>query len=276
MSSSSALELSAPAKLNLVLEVLGRRPDGYHEIDTILTEIDLCDRVSLERADGIELEVTGEPAPADATNLAWRAAEALGVGARIRLHKRIPAGAGLGGGSSDAAAVLKGLDRLYGLETPPGRLLELATGLGADVPFFLTGGLARCGGIGERVEPLPPLGEKRFILAVPDLPLATKAVYRAFDPVLTGNRETASLFVKRHLGGSGPTRAVCFNRLQGVAEGLEPRLSAVREHLEARFGAPFTLTGSGSAYFAAIDVDACPETASAGGVSARLFRVGNR
>ncbi|MHC4339573.1 MAG: 4-(cytidine 5'-diphospho)-2-C-methyl-D-erythritol kinase, partial [Planctomycetota bacterium] len=176
MSSSSALELEAPAKLNLCLEVLGRRPDGYHEIDSVFAAIDLCDTVRLERSDAIRLTVHGEAAPEDDTNLAWRAAEALGVGASISLEKRIPAGAGLGGGSSDAAAVLLGLDRLYGLGTGRERLLEIALGLGADVPFFLTGGTARCRGVGERVEPLPPAPGRRYLLVIPALVTSTQDV----------------------------------------------------------------------------------------------------
>ena len=250
MSSSSALELAAPAKLNLFLEVLGRRPDGYHEIDTVLTTIDLADRVRLERATRISLTVEGEAAPADSTNLAWRAAAALGVGARIHLEKRIPAGSGLGGGSSDAAAVLLGLDRLYDLRTPPARLHELAAGLGADVPFFLLGpGLARGRGIGDRLEPLPPRPPMRFHLVLPPLHVSTAEVYGALGPGLTENREIAKFLAEKNYRREEPGRATHFNRLQSVAEGLEPRLSQVRRAAEARFGVPFTLTGSGSAYF---------------------------
>ncbi|MHC4224837.1 MAG: 4-(cytidine 5'-diphospho)-2-C-methyl-D-erythritol kinase, partial [Planctomycetota bacterium] len=204
MSSSSALELEAPAKLNLCLEVLGRRPDGYHEIDSVFAAIDLCDTVRLERSDAIRLTVHGEAAPEDDTNLAWRAAEALGVGASISLEKRIPAGAGLGGGSSDAAAVLLGLDRLYGLGTGRERLLEIALGLGADVPFFLTGGTARCRGVGERVEPLPPAPGRRYLLVIPALVTSTQDVYSGLEPGLTGHPEIATVFVRDYYRREGP------------------------------------------------------------------------
>ena len=131
----NSIELIAPAKLNLFLEVVGRRPDGYHEIDSVFAEIDLCDRVRLERAETMSLTVEGEPAPSDNRNLAWRAAEALGRTVCIHLAKEIPPGAGLGGGSSDAAAVLKGVDRLYGLGLETAELAEIGVGLGADAPM---------------------------------------------------------------------------------------------------------------------------------------------
>ena len=249
MSSSSTLELEAPAKLNLCLEVLGRRPDGYHEIDSVFAAIDLCDTVRLERGGEIRLTVRGEAAPEDETNLAWRAAEALGVGASITLDKRIPAGAGLGGGSSDAAAVLMGLDRLYGLGIGRERLSEIALELGADVPFFLTGGTARCRGVGERIEPLPPAPGRRYLLAIPALATVTRDVYGGLEPGLTGNPETATVFVRDYYRREGPGRFTCFNRLQAVAERLDPRLREVRRSAEDRYGCSLTLTGSGSAYF---------------------------
>ncbi|MFQ5845928.1 MAG: 4-(cytidine 5'-diphospho)-2-C-methyl-D-erythritol kinase [Planctomycetota bacterium] len=251
MSSSSTIELFAPAKLNLCLEVLGRRPDGYHEIDSLVQAVDLCDRIRLERADAIHFEVHGE-APAGRHNLAWRAADLLGVGARIVLHKRIPPGSGLGGGSSDAAAVLHGLNRLYGLGHAPAALAEMGARLGADVPFFLHGGAARCRGVGERVEPLPdPPPGTRFLLLLPPVRMETKRVYGALQAPLTGSPEVAKFFSRIYFGKEGPLRAPFFNRLQEVAEGLEPRLGRLRREAETACGAAFTMTGSGSAYFAA-------------------------
>src|SRR5438552_1268490 len=141
------LVLNAAAKVNLILEVLGKRDDGYHELVTVMQAVDLSDRVT--REDSADLELTSSPGvPADGRNLALRAAtalrEAAGVtrGARITLDKRIPVAAGLGGGSTDAAAVLLGLNRLWRLRWPVARLDEVATGLGMDVPFFLRGGTA--------------------------------------------------------------------------------------------------------------------------------------
>jgi 4-diphosphocytidyl-2-C-methyl-D-erythritol kinase len=249
-SNSGAIELLAPAKLNLRLEIVGTRPDGYHEIDSVFQAIDLADRLRIERAPAIALTVEGD-APADRTNLVWRAAEALRVGARIHLEKRIPSGAGLGGGSSDAAAALLGLVRLYRLGIAPQRLLETALSLGADVPFFLTGGRARCGGIGERVVPLPSPAPLRFLLLWPEIPLSTARVYRAYDEEMAltpgGKRATVAG------GKQGTDLLPYFNRLQEAAERLDPRLRDVRSEAERTFGLPFTMTGSGSAYFAPLE-----------------------
>jgi len=249
VSSSSALELGAPAKLNLCLEVLGLRPDGYHEIDSVFVELDLCDRLKIELADEISIEVTGGPAPRDETNLAWRAAVALGVGAKIQIEKRIPAGGGLGGGSSDAAATLLALDELHGLELSALELHEIATSLGADVPFFLQGGTARCTGRGEVIEPVPDAPQKSFFIVIPPFQNSTAEVYGALDPGLTGNPETASFFLKEYCGGAESGSAPYFNRLQVAAERLDPRLAEVRRVAETHYGCVFTMSGSGSSYF---------------------------
>lgn len=270
MSSSSPTELLAPAKLNLFLEVLGRRPDGYHEIDSVFAALDLADTVRVAPAPSLSLTVEGRAAPADRTNLAWRAAEALGVPARIHLVKRIPAGAGLGGGSSDAAAVLRAL----GGHLPPERLREVAAGLGADVPFFLTGGTARCRGIGERVEPVPGAPRRRFLLLLPEIAMTTAEVYAAVSAAgLTGNRQNASVFLRRYSGKEGPGRTRYFNRLQGAAEGLDGRLREVRERAESLYGAAFTMSGSGSAYFAEFTGDVRPREFTAAGVRVEALEV---
>ncbi|MHC4953957.1 MAG: 4-(cytidine 5'-diphospho)-2-C-methyl-D-erythritol kinase [Planctomycetota bacterium] len=251
--------LRAPAKLNLFLEVLGRRPDGYHEIDSLMVEIDLADSVEIEAADSISLDVGGPESggiPADQTNLAWRAAEALGVGAKIRIEKQIPAGGGLGGGSSDAATVLRGLNDIYGLGLSGDRLSQLGTGLGADVPFFLTGGWARCRGIGERVESVPAPGVKKYLLVLPGIPSLTADVYAALDAGLTENPLKATVSLAKYLDSGRGEGLPHFNRLQGAAERIEPRLRAIREDAESRFGMSFTLTGSGSSYFAEVGAGA--------------------
>ena len=175
--------LQTSAKVNLVLEVLGKRPDGYHEIATVMQTVDLFDRLTLEAAPTISLETDDSALPADERNLIVRAALLLrqvsGVeaGARMRLRKRIPVAAGLGGGSSDAAATLWGLNRLWGLRWPRARLSELAGRLGMDVPFFLTGGPALATGRGERVERLPAAGGYALVLVNPRVPLSTVEVY---------------------------------------------------------------------------------------------------
>lgn len=236
----------ARGKLNLFLELLGRRRDGYHEIDSVFAEIDLHDTLTIEPADALSVEVTGLPAPAGPENLAYKAAEALGARVRIRLEKRIPIGGGLGGGSSDAAAVLKALGGGLG----PERLHAIAKALGSDVPFFLVGKTARCRGVGDLVEPLGGPPGRRFLLLVPRLHMATARVYGAAGPLLTGPRRNATVFARRYLRQG---KVPYFNRLQEAAEGLEPRLREVREKGERMFSRVFTMTGSGATYFAPLD-----------------------
>ncbi|MHC4491887.1 MAG: 4-(cytidine 5'-diphospho)-2-C-methyl-D-erythritol kinase [Planctomycetota bacterium] len=195
----------------------------------------------------------------------------------VHLVKRIPAGAGLGGGSSDAAAVLKGLVSLYGLTLPDGHLAEVAVSLGADVPFFLHGGTARCRGIGERVEPRAGGGGRRFLLVVPDLNMSTAAVYGALPAGLTGKRQNANVFARRYFGKAGPGRAFHFNRLQAAAESLDPRLREVREKAEALWGTTFTMSGSGSSYFSESGKEARPPSPfEAGGVRAQVYLITTR
>ena len=161
--------LRTPAKVNLALEVLRKRPDGYHELSTVLQAVDLCDRLTVETADTITLETSEPGLPTDERNLVVRAArmlrDAAGVdrGARIRLEKRIPLAAGLGGGSSDAAATLWGLNRLWGLRWKRERLVELAVALGMDVPFFLGRGRALGTGRGEVLRPLPSVAPSKVV-----------------------------------------------------------------------------------------------------------------
>jgi 4-diphosphocytidyl-2-C-methyl-D-erythritol kinase len=209
----------ALAKLTLGLRVTGVRADGYHELDAEMVTIDLADELTF--TDGTGLEVTGPAADGVPTegNLVQRALGVVGRTARVRLHKVIPPGAGLGGGSADAAAVL----RWAGVDD-----LAVAASLGADVPFCLVGGRARVRGIGDVVEPLPD--EARvFTLLVPHLHVSTPAVYAAWD----------------RLGGptaDGP------NDLEPAALAVEPRLAAARDELAERTGCVPLLAGSGSTW----------------------------
>ena len=190
-----ALELIAPAKLNLVLEVTGRRSDGYHEIASVMQTIDLADTVRLEAAASIEIDVVGEEllgVPREGPrNLAYAAAHALAeaagntdLGVRIELEKRIPAGMGLGGGSSDAAAVLRGLNRLWELNLDPEALAALAASVGSDVPFFVSGGAALVGGRGEQVDLIPDGVSMELTLFVSELELEdkTRRMYGLLSP----------------------------------------------------------------------------------------------
>jgi 4-diphosphocytidyl-2-C-methyl-D-erythritol kinase len=216
--------LDAPAKLTLRLRVVGVRPDGYHLLDAEMVTVDLHDTLEIAPGDGLEIRgPAGGGVPAGDANLVRRALEATGRRARVTLVKRIRAGAGLGGGSADAAAVL----RWAGASDP-----ALAARLGADVPFCLMGGRARVSGIGEQVEPLPfdAVDGRPFTLVVPPFGVSTAAVYRAWD----------------ELGGPA---ASGLNDLEPAALAVEPRLYEWRDRLAVATGRVPLLAGSGSTWF---------------------------
>jgi 4-diphosphocytidyl-2-C-methyl-D-erythritol kinase len=244
----------APAKLNLFLHVVGRRPDGYHLLQSVFTLIDRCDTIRVRvRDDGGIVRVSDLPGVPAAQDLAVRAAlllqEASGTaqGADIELDKRIPMGGGLGGGSSDAATVLMALDRAWGTGFGAEALAELAVGLGADVPFFLLGTAAWVEGIGERLRPveLPP---RWYVVLVPPVAVPTGAVFQAAE--LTRNTETLKIedFSARLQRGDwsglgNDLQPVVANRFPEVKRALE----WLGRHGDAR------MTGSGSCVFAAFE-----------------------
>ena len=172
-----SVTLVAPAKINWTLEVLGLRDDGYHEVRTVMQTIDICDEVVLERSAALTLSVEGDHAATDEDHTLL-AARLLGkelgreLPASIHIRKRIPVSAGLGGGSSDAAAVLRGLDALYDLDAGMERLGSVAAGIGSDVGFFLHGGTALGEGRGERILPLPDAPEAWLVVLTPPISLA--------------------------------------------------------------------------------------------------------
>lgn len=187
-----AFTVLARAKINWSLNILGVRPNGYHELDMLMQQISLSDELVFEPADALSLTVGG--APGDESDLVLKAARALAElarqrgmetsGARICLTKRIPSRAGLGGGSADCAETLKALNRLWNLNFPMETLLELGAKLGADVPFCLTGGLARVSGVGERIEPLRNPPHCALVLITPGGGLSTPEVFRAYDKMV--------------------------------------------------------------------------------------------
>jgi 4-diphosphocytidyl-2-C-methyl-D-erythritol kinase len=271
----------APAKLNLFLEVLGRRADGFHELETLMAPIRLFDTLRLTvapaGADGeagpINLKLRSGlplrppryelPFPVDRKNLVVHALELLRersgctLGANVELVKRIPAAAGLGGGSSDAAAALRLANRAWGLEWPADQLEQLAAELGSDVPFFLKAGVAICRGRGERVEPIEGLPAMHFVVVKPPEGLSTVEVYRAHD-ALAGASVDWSSPESRTLRRMTEARLSnawrgsydwMLNRLESAAASLSPWI----ERLQAAFdGLGFLrhqLSGSGTAYF---------------------------
>ena len=218
----TADRVEALAKLTLSLRITGVRPDGYHLLDAEMVTVDLADTLTFAAGDGLEVTgpAVGAHVPVDDDNLVRRALAAVGRTARVHLHKRIPAGAGLGGGSADAAAVLRWARC---------RDLSVAASLGADVPFCLVGGHARVTGVGEVLEPLAPV-EATFTLLTPPLAVSTPAVYRAWDDL------------------GGPT-ADGPNDLEVAALAVEPALAEWRDRLGEATGEAPVLAGSGSTWF---------------------------
>jgi 4-diphosphocytidyl-2-C-methyl-D-erythritol kinase len=247
--------LNAAAKVNLVLEVLGKRADGYHELVTVMQAVDLSDRITLEDADELELRASAPGVPADGSNLAMRAAVALresariSRGARITLDKRIPVAAGLGGGSSDAAAVLLGLNRLWRLRWPVERLDEVATGLGMDVPFFLRGGTALATGRGERIERVRgrALG---LVLVNPKFAVSTAEMYGRVTPAMySDGRRASSLVAGLGRRSAAWVAAGLYNGLEAAATAAYPPVERMRAALLAAGALGARMSGSGPTVF---------------------------
>ncbi len=269
--------LPAPAKLNLFLHVTGRRPDGYHLLETAFELIDLCDRIDLVKRDDGRIEMVNasdevNPITIDPEqNLAVRAARALKrssetvPGVSIRLRKLIPIGGGLGGGSSDAATVLMGLNRLWDLGLPTARLAKIGVSLGADVPIFIFGRSAFGNGIGDRLRPIP-LPIRQYLVLQPDVSVPTEQIFRS--PELTRNSKPLKI------DGFSPSwprcgivdraivdRAIRIGRndLQAVAEKLYPRVRAALEDLRQAASvcgvdpALVRMSGSGACIFVPLD-----------------------
>lgn len=244
----------APAKVNLALHVRGRRPDGYHEIDTLFQAIDLCDEVEVVLGgEGVALDVRGADLGPAEENLAYRAAAGflaeagVDVGVRVRLVKRIPHGAGLGGGSSDAAAVLRCLVELIG-GVDSSRLATLGARLGSDVPFFLgESPLARGRGRGEVLESLPPLPAADLVCVSPPVHVSTAEAYAALSARRAGGTSTAEpLGVLESWQG---LEAVARNDFEGVMAEAHAEISRALDALRAAASSVVSMTGSGSTCF---------------------------
>jgi 4-diphosphocytidyl-2-C-methyl-D-erythritol kinase len=259
MSVSALLDVPAPAKLNLFLHVVGRRADGYHLLQSVFVLLDWCDSLHFElRRDGrLARHDLGPALPAD--DLCLRAARLLQqqsgspLGADISVDKQLPWGAGLGGGSSDAASTLLALNRLWGLHWPRVRLLPLAAALGADVPFFVGGRNAFVEGVGERLTALP-LPPQRFAVAKPAAAIATADIFGSAALV----RDTEPVILTGSFASAGQLAEFCSgfgrNDLQPVAEAQCPQVRAVADWLQGRFGNS-RMTGSGSAVFARVGIE---------------------
>jgi 4-diphosphocytidyl-2-C-methyl-D-erythritol kinase len=283
---TSTVQLRAPAKLNLSLAVLARRPDGFHEIESLMVPVTLHDTLRVRRTDtpDIVLRVSwggrlasaegralARDVPSDDRNLVVRAARALAAaagvtaGLEIDLVKEIPSGAGLGGGSSDAAATLMAAAQAWGLDWPREKLAAVAAEIGSDVPWFFAGGPAIARGRGERVEPVAGLHAWPAVIACPAGGLSTAAVYAGCTPSMARHGDAARLATA--LAGGGLAAAIPFmhNDLEPPARQASADVDALLETL-ARAGATAPrLTGSGSACFAI-----CRTLTEARGIAARL------
>lgn len=273
----------APAKVNLHLEVLRQRHDGYHEIETIFQAVKIFDKLKVtlhERYPGGEpvIDLTVSPAgsaPFDETNLCWQAARHFcrqrKVSGRLTIHleKIIPTGAGLGGGSSDAAAVLRACDLLFGTQLEPRDLEKLAEPLGADVPFFIRGGTAVGRGTGTVLTALPPIRTGQFLIVKPPFELKTSDVYRNLKMGLTVNSPKANIQVMKPILARFPQKTwPGFNRLEEVVLPQQPSLQ--RLVLRLRELAPVAmLSGSGSSVVAVL-----PDGQATEGVAGEFLEAG--
>jgi 4-diphosphocytidyl-2-C-methyl-D-erythritol kinase len=248
-------QLSAPAKINLALEVLGDLPGGYHEIDSVFATLDLADELRWKDAPETRLQLRGDPTGLDISvgedNLVVRALRALESACgrplplEIELVKRIPAGGGLGGGSADAAALLYGVNRSHGLGLNTAQLQRLAAPLGADVAFGVVGGVARGTGKGDQLQPLPVPARRRLVLIFPPFFCPTGPVYRAWDAArprpARGRVEQLCAALP-----DGPWIDFVGNDLEPAAAEVQPRLSEIQTTLLERGWGPVLLCGSGS------------------------------
>ena len=250
-----SLQITAYAKINLALEIIRRRDDGYHDVATVLQTVDLSDTLTLEKAD--ELAVTCDvPALSGPENIVWTAATRLaergGVspGALIHITKRIPVAAGLGGGSADAAAALLGLNRLWSLDLSMDELGEVAAAIGSDVPFLLAGGTALGTGRGDALTRLPDLQTTDVLLVAPaeTIDAKTPTLYRSLEPGDFSDG-SATRLVARRIGEEALNSADCRNAFERSARAIFPGLAVVWDTMAAATSNPPRLSGAGPALF---------------------------
>jgi 4-diphosphocytidyl-2-C-methyl-D-erythritol kinase len=258
MNAENIITVQAPAKINLTLEVLRKRSDGYHEIRSVIQTIDLCDTLTFEPSDTIEFR-SDLPSWRGPKSMVAQAVKMLQEvsgcrnGARITVSKRIPLTSGLGGDSSDAAAVLRGIKALWHLPLPDVALLELASRLGSDVPFFLRGGTALMQGRGEIITPLPPLHGLWFVLVVPSVPRETgktAMMYQSLKPPhYTDGRVTQQVIAML----PSITPDGLFNTFENIAFARGSELDTYRQHILKMGATNVHLAGSGPTLFSILD-----------------------
>ncbi len=268
--------VEAPAKINLILDIIGRRPDGYHELETVMHQVDLCDRLFMEEYDrGIAVASNNEAVPGGEGNLAYRAAQlVLGkygkkAGVKIFIEKNIPVAAGLAGGSTDAAAVMLGLNQLYALDIPQGELMCLGLKLGSDIPYCMAGGplrekmpgimapvgvtcLAR--GRGEILTQMPSLHLKQILIVKPDHQLSTAEIYNGYRAEKVTDRPVMDEFVRSWK--QEDIRSIAANLgnvLESVSIKKLPLIETIKDQLKAFGALNAVMSGSGPSVFGLFD-----------------------
>lgn len=275
------MRVRAYAKINLSLEVLNRRTDGFHNLRTVFQTISLFDTLDIEAVRSRRRSVTVESdVEIPGENLIARAAHAV-LGAlrmqadvRCRLRKKIPMGGGLGGGSTDAAAVLRVLPELLGKPLPTEHLIEIGAGLGSDVPVFLIGGTVLGLGRGTELYPLPDLPALPVLLVAPAVHVSTADAYRALGRLEDERYErNATAVVARGLASGGEWRGACVNDFESAVVAAHPVIGSIRRKLERLGGRPARMTGSGACVFGVFESAAARDGAALEFSRERVFRV---
>ena len=251
------ITLNAYAKINLTLDILSRKEDGYHTISSVMQSISLRDKVSVKRADKLSISCNRTDIPCDERNIAHKVATAffeytkIKSGAEIHIEKHIPSQAGLGGGSADGAAVLVALNKLYNTNLSQGALSVIGTSVGADIPFCLKGSTLLAEGIGEMLSPIPQLPDCYIVIAKPNFGIDTKGAYKAFDELKTKPDYATPEFIKS-LGGKICSIAPKVNNM--FEECIKnPDIEAIKVKLLSLGALGCAMSGSGSAVFSIFD-----------------------
>ena len=260
MKPCQSVTVLAPAKLNLSLDVVGLLPNGYHDLDMVMQAITLCERVNLRRSQGLTLQLPGSRVPANDKNTAIKAALAffhytgLLAGVDITIYKSVPVRAGMAGGSADAAAVLVGMNALYGAELSMSELCALGAQVGADVPFALMGGTCRVRGVGDLLKPLPPCPACWFVIVMPDYGVSTPEAFAAYDRV--GSPVHPDCEAQEAAIRAGDLAALCRAAGNALEECSGAQDTArIKQALREDGALAALMTGSGAAVFGVFDAE---------------------
>lgn len=258
------ISLDANAKINLTLDILGTRDDGFHEVAMVMQEVSLHDTIYMETAEeGISLSIEGSDLPGDKSNLCWRAAALvmeeynLSGGVSIRLEKRIPIAAGLAGGSSDAAAVLRGMNQLFELGLSEDRLCELGAQLGSDIPFCLMGGTMLATGRGEKLKRLADFPQVYVVLAKPPIGVSTAWAYKTYDNGYDGaHPDNEAMLAAIEQGNAAASAALLCNVLEGVTITEHQIIRDYKKAMLEHGAMASMMSGSGPTVFGLADTEA--------------------